>query len=137
MALAVIKATNDMDIVNEIFAIPEIWDAIAPEGEDQFDIPYDPEIVHFLVNDRDGVISFHSFRDGVKIHPAIVPSKRGKIAYEAVEAACVEMHARGYRNIYAEIDRSLRHVIRFAKQLGFRHLASRDRDLLVRRKLDS
>lgn len=135
MERTVITATRNMDVVNEILSVPEIWEAIS-DGIPLFEMPYMPDVTYFLVNERDGVIIFHPFRDGVKIHPNIVPEKRGRLAYQAVEAACQEMH-KIYRNIYAEIAPELVHIIRFAKHLGFRHLQSGDRELLVRRRLDS
>ncbi len=131
-----ITETNNMDIVNSILSHPDVWPDIAGDVK-PFDVAYMPDVLYFLMNEADGVVIFHGFRDSVKIHPNILPKYRGKAAYEAVDEACVEMFNRGYTCIYAEIDRKLTHVIRFAKALGFNLLESNDRDLLVRRKLDS
>jgi len=125
----------NMDIVNSILSHPDIWPEIADVPP--FDVAYMPDVLYFLMNEADGVILFHPFRDSCKIHPNILPNKRGKLAYEAVDEACEEMFNRGYHCIYAEIDRKLVHVTRFAKALGFNVLESNDRDLLVRRNLDS
>ena len=130
-----ITQTFNMDIVNSILSHPSIWPEIS--DVEPFDVAYMPDVLYFLMNEADGVVIFHPFRDGCKIHPNVIPEKRGKAAYKAVDDACKEMFSRGYPCIYAEIDRKLVHVIRFAKALGFNVLESNDRDLLVRRKLDS
>ena len=104
---------------------------------DPFDSPYKADVLYYIVNDGDGIITFHPFRDGLKIHPSILPSKRGKHAYQAVEEAIKLMFDSGWMHIYAEIDPRLRHVTLFARQLGFKLLESGDRDLFVRRKLNS
>lgn len=127
-----ITETRDMATVNEILRHPDIWKHITPEGIEPFDTPYFAHYIYHLVNDGDGVIIFHEFRDGLKIHPAILPSKRGKMAYQAVEDSIQIMFRRGVSNIYCEIEPKLKHVIRFAKALGFKLLESGDRDLLVR-----
>ena len=125
-----------MDIVNSILSHPDIWPQIAPDIP-PFDVAYMPDVLYFLMNEADGVVIFHPFRDGCKIHPNVLPEKRGKAAYQAVNDAIEEMFLRGITTIYAEIDRKLVHVTRFAKALGFKVLESNERDLLVRRKLDS
>ncbi len=132
-----IRLTYDMDIVNVILQHPDIWKNVAPAGVQPFDIYTLPNIMHFLVNDGDGVIIVHPFRDSCKIHPAILPEKRGKLAYDAVENACQFMFDWGYSSIYAEIDPKLKHVTLFARQMGFKLIESNDRDLFVRRRLDS
>lgn len=132
-----IRQTFDMDAVNHILTHPDIWKDIARKNQLPFDTPYLPYVLYFLVNDGDGVITFHRFRDGLQIHPNILPSKRGKLAYDAVEEAIQIVFKDGCPCIYAVIDRKLRHVAMFARQLGFRLLESNDRDLFIRRKLDS
>ena len=132
-----IRQTFDMDAVNLVLTHPDVWKDIAPEDMDPFDTSYLPGMVYFLVNDGDGVIMFHAFKDGLKIHPNILPSKRGRLAYIAVEESIQSMFDAGHQCIYAEIDRRLRHVVMFARQLGFRLLESGDRDLFIRRRLHS
>lgn len=132
-----ITETNNMDLVNSIIRHPDIWCEVAPKDVQPFDAPYMPSLLYFLVNETDGVIIFHQFRDGVKIHPNIIPAKRGKLAYKAVEDSIQEVFKMGHMHVYAEIDRSLTHVIRFAKTLGFALLESNQRDLFIRRNLDS
>ena len=132
-----IRQTYDMEQVNMVLAHPDIWKDIAPANAVPFDTPYLPNVTYFMVNDDDGVIMFHPFRDGMKIHPNIVPAKRGRIAYIAVEEACQSMFDADVLSIYAEIDRKLRHVTLFARRLGFRLLESGDRDLFIRRRLNS
>ena len=132
-----IRQTFDMDAVNQVLTHPDIWKDIAPAGQIPFDAPYLPYVQYFLVNDDDGVIMFHQFRDGLKIHPNFLPSKRGRLAYIAVEESIQCMFNAGHQCIYAEIDPKLRHVVMFARQLGFRLLESGDRDLFIRRNLDS
>lgn len=131
----VITPTCDMEIINPI--LRHIWKDIAPVGVEPFDVPYSKDVTYFLVNDCDGVIVFHRFRDGVKIHPNILPHKRGKSAYNAVEDSIVLMFDNNWPCIYAEIDPKLRHVVMFARQLGFRLLERSDRDLFIRRNLNS
>lgn len=132
-----ITQINNMDVVNSILSDPDIWSAIAPEGVEPFDIRYVPGVIWLLVNDSAGIIAFHPYRDSVKIHPNFPKKYRGKLAYQAVEDACQMMFRSGYVSLYAEIDRSLTHVVRFAKNLGFNFLESGDRDVFIRRKLDS
>lgn len=132
-----IRQTFDMQAVNQVLTHPDIWKDIAPEYVQPFDTPYLPGVVYFLMNDDDGVIMFSVFRDGFKIHPNILPSKRGRLAYIAVEESIQCMFNAGHQCIYAEIDPKLRHVTLFARQLGFRLLESGDRDLFIRRKLNS
>ena len=129
-----IRRTFDMDIVNSILQHPDIWRDIAPEGIEPFDPPYLPNVLYFVVNDGDGVITFHAFRDGLMIHPNILPSKRGKLAYDAVEEAIQMVFENGWTCIYAEIDPKLKHVTLFARTLGFRLF---DDNLFIRRSLNS
>ena len=132
-----IRQTFDMDQVNMILTHPDIWKDIAPDSMAPFNVPYVSDVVYFIVNDGDGVIVFHGFRDGLKIHPNILPSKRGRLAYIAVEESIQCMFDKGCACIYAEIDPQLRHVTLFARQLGFRLLESGDRNLFIRRRLHS
>ena len=132
-----IRQTFDMEAVNQVLTHPDIWKDIAPQHMTPFDTLYLPNVTYFLVNDGDGVIMAHPFRDSCKIHPNILPNKRGKLAYEAVEEACQVLFDDGYPSIYAEIDSKLRHVTLFARQLGFRLLESGTRDLFIRRRLHS
>jgi len=131
-----IAQTVDMEIVSEILSHPDIWPNIAPPGVEPFAMPYLPGVTYFLVNHTDGLIAFHQFRDGVKIHPNILPEKRGKLAYDAVEESIQVMFSQ-YRNIYAEISKELVHVIRFAKALKFKTIETGDRIIMIRRRLDS
>jgi len=133
----VIRQTFDMVAVNMVLTHPDIWKDIAPEHPAPFDTPYLLGVTYFLVNDGDGVIMFHEFRDGLKIHPNILPSKRGRLAYIAVEDAIQCMFDEGCPCIYAEIDQQLRHVVMFARQLGYRLLDSGIKDLFIRRRLHS
>ena len=132
-----IRQTFDMDAINSILHHPDIWKDIAPDGCEPFDTPYCPDILYYLVNDGDGVITVHPFRDSCKVHPNFPMNRRGKVAYDAVEEVCQKLFDLGYPSIYAEIDRKLRHVTLFARQLGFRLLESGNRDLFIRRNLDS
>ncbi len=132
-----IRQTFDMDAVNQVLTHPDIWKDIAPDFVSPFDTPHLPGVMYFMVNDGDGVIMFHGFREGLKIHPNILPSKRGRLAYIAVEESICCMFDNGWPCIYAEIDPKLRHVTLFARQLGFRLLESGDRDLFIRRRLHS
>lgn len=127
-----ISLTQDMEIVNSI--LHKVWDEIA-YGE-PFDVPSICGVVYYVVNDGDGIICFHPFRDGLKIHPTILPEKRGKLAYQAIEESIQRAFDHGWLTIYAEIPTRLKHVIRCAKDLGFNLLESGERELLVRR-LDS
>jgi len=113
-----ITETQDMTAVNAILTHPDIWKDIAPEGVEPFDTPHVPELIYHLVNDGDGVIVYHEFRDGLKIHPNML--RRGKMAYQAVEDSIQMMFAQGVTTIYGEIDAKLKHVIRFAKALKFK-----------------
>lgn len=132
-----IRETHDMDTVNSILQHPDIWADIAPRGTLPFDIGFVPGVMHHLVGDGDGVISYHLFRDGVKIHPNILPSKRGKQAYDAVEESIQMVFADAAQIIYCEIDPRLRHVIMFARALGFKWIEGGVREIYVRYKLDS
>ena len=132
-----IRQTFDMEQVNMVLAHPAIWKNIAPVNSVPFDAPYLPNVVYFMVNDGDGVIMFHPFRDGMKFHANILPAKRGRIAYIAGEEAIQAMFDAGHISIYAEVDRKLRHVSLYARHLGFRLLESGARDLFIRRRLDS
>ena len=132
-----IQQTVDMEMVNSILSDPGIWPHIAPEGMEPFDTPYMPGLIYFLVNETDGVIVFHPFGDGLKIHPNIVPSKRGKLAYIAVEESIQRMFDSGWSSIYCEIPVRFKHVMWFAKALGFKSMNTDDPQLLVRYKLDS
>lgn len=129
-----IRMTQNMDIVNSILSIPDVWQDIAPRDVEPFDVPYDSNTVYFLVNDADGVIIYHPFRDGWKIHPNFTPRKRGKKAFQAIEQSIQAMFECGEHVIYAEIDRGLPHVIWAAHYFGFKRIESNDRDLFVRRQ---
>ena len=131
-----ISNTRNMDLVNSILCMPEIWKDIAPEGVEYFDSPYMPELIYHLVNECDGVIIYHGFRDGLKIHPNIIKAKRGKDTFRAIEQS-IQMVLKDCNVVYAEIDRELRHVTWLARQLKFSLLERGSRDLYVRRKLDA
>jgi len=92
-----IRQTFDMDAVNHIITHPDIWKDIAPADQLPFDTPYLPHVMYFLVNDGDGVVMTYRFRDGCKIHPNILPDKRGKLAYWAVDEVIEEMFSRGVK----------------------------------------
>ena len=128
-----IRLTHDMDVVNSI--LHKVWGEI-DEG-DPFDVPSLLGVAYYVVNEGDGIICFHPFRDGLKIHPNILPEKRGKLAYEAIEESIQRAFDHGWLTIYAEIPARLKHVLRCAKDLGFNLLESGERDLFVRRRLDS
>ncbi len=132
-----ITRTYNMDVVNSILTHPDIWKDIAPIGVDPFDSPYRADVLYYLVNGGDGVITFHRYRDGLKCHPNILPSKRGKQAFIAIEESIKLMFNLGCQSIYAEIDPRLRHVTLAAMRLGFNLLEPGDRNLFIRRKLNS
>jgi hypothetical protein len=117
--------TTDMTLVNPI--LYTLWDEVWPET-DRFDVPYRPECTYFLGGT--GVVIFHPFRDGVKIHPNFI--LRGKRAYEVIEDSIQEMFSRGHTTIYAEIDVNLRHVRHAAAHLGFTCMEAGER-MLYRR----
>ncbi len=125
-----------MDMVNSIFQHPDIWPVISPPNTALFDVSYEDGHIYHLVNDGDGIIFYHEFRDGMKIHPNILPNKRGKLAYEAVEESIQKVFELGYRSIYCEIAVELKHIIRFARALDFNWIESNDRELFIRCKLD-
>lgn len=131
-----IQLTEDMETINELLHDPDVWPAIAPVGVKPFDFGIVPGVLFYLVNDGDGAIMFHHFRDGWKIHTAFPIAKRGKLAYEAIEQSIQAMFADGWVNIYAEIDRDLRHVRHAAVALGFKLIERGERNLYVRRNLD-
>ena len=64
-----------MDVVNQVLTHPEIWKDIAPEGVEPFNAPYRPDVVYLMADKGDGVITFHRYKDGLKIHPNFLPSK--------------------------------------------------------------
>ena len=130
-----ITQTQNMDLVNSILRHKDIWSDIS-DGMPAFDTPYVPGVIYFLVNETDGVILFHPFRDGLKLHPNFPKKYRGKVAYDAIESA-IQSVIKDYQTIYCEIDVELKHIIRCARHLGFNHLESGDRLLLVRRHLDT
>jgi len=132
-----IQITENMEIVNSIYHHPQIWPDIVPDGVEMFDVPYQPNLLYLLVNECDGVIVLHSFRDGYKIHPNFLPEKRGKTAYEAIDQAVRFMFETGANVIYAEIDPKLRHVTRCAVHNQFLLLERNERHLYARRKLNS
>ena len=133
-----ISETCNMDLVNSILRVPEIWSAVSDEHTSiPFDTPYVRGCTYFLVNEVDGVIIFNPFRDGVEIHPNILPLKRGKDAYQAIEDSIQEMFKRGHSSIYAQIAVELKNVIQAAKHSGFRLLESSDREIFIRRRLNS
>ena len=132
-----ITETDNMELVNSILCQPEIWRDIAPVGTEPFDTPYQPGFLYFLVNEVDGVIIYHPFLDGLKIHPNIIPEKRGKTAFDAVEESIQVVFDMGCKSIYAEIPPRFKHIVRFARQLQFVPCEYDGRDILVRRNLDS
>lgn len=137
----VIEETRDMAFVNSIIGQPDIWACVAPDWEPVFDLPYDPECLYFKANNGEGVIIFHPFLDGLKIHPNFPKKYRGKRANDAIEQSIQTLFSEGVRSIYAEIAVEFVHAIRLAKQLGFKVFTSpewvTDRQLLVRHRLDS
>lgn len=125
-----------MAVVNCILQHPDIWRDIAPIGVEPFDAEYYDDILYFLFNWTDGVIIFEPFRDGMKIHPNIMPEKRGKKAFEAIEESIEAVFAMGCRAMYAEIDPLLRHVTWCAYRMGFKPIEQAERTLFVRHHYD-
>ena len=99
-----------MHAVNRILMDDSVWPDIAPEEVLPFRSELMPEALYFMVNDGDGVIIYHPFRGGVKIHPNFLLEKRGGVAYKAIEESIQVMFEHGHTSIYAEIDPKLRHV---------------------------
>lgn len=132
-----INLSRNMDIISSILWKPEIWAEIAPQGIEPFSIPYQEDCRYYLVNDTDGVVIFHPYMDGLKIHANFPKEKRGRKAYEALEESIQAVFRDGVPCVYAEVDKHLTHVIRCAMALGFKKIESGDRVLMVRRKLNS
>lgn len=132
-----IRLTLNAKEVDAVLHRPEIWSAIAPPGVAPFSVADGPSAKYFMVNDGDGVICFHKFRDGLKIHPNFLLEKRGDLAYKAIEESVQKMFSWGYSSIYAEIDPKLRHVRFAAVSLKFKLIEKNDRYLYVRRRLDA
>ncbi len=129
-----IELTNNMRLVNEILMNPLIWQDIAPKGVDPselFSVAI-PGALYFMVNQGDGVIIYHPFRDGMKIHPNFLLEKRGGLAYKAIEQSIQKIFSFGYQNIYAEIEVRLRHVRFTAVGLQFQLIEKGDRYLYQR-----
>lgn len=122
--------------MNKILTDDDVWPAIAPKGVGPFQSMKLPEALYFLVNDGDGVIIYHPFRDGVKIHPNFLLEKRGGLAYKAIQESVQAIFEHGYSSIYAEIDKALRHVRFTAVSLQFTLLEKGSRYLYVRRRLN-
>ena len=74
-----IVLTEDMDEVKKVLYHPEIYPEIKGNAPDDFELPtkgviylagYDPELI--------GIACFHSYMDGLKYHPNVLPEHRGK-----------------------------------------------------------
>lgn len=131
-----IELTRDMMAVNRILMDENVWPDIAPADVLPFHTTEVLDGLYFLVNDGDGVIIYHPFRDGMKIHPNFLLEKRGALAYKAIQESVQAIFAHGYSSIYAEIDKALRHVRFTAVSLQFTLLEKGSRYLYVRRSLN-
>jgi len=127
-----IDLTHDMVAVNRILMDDAVWPDIAPEGAPPVFMKELPEAIYFLVNRGDGVIIYHPFRDGMKIHPNFLLEKRGGTAYKGIQESIEAMFSWGYPILYAEIDRKLRHVRFTAVSLKFKLIEKSDRYLYQR-----
>lgn len=129
-----IRLTRDMAAVNRILMDLTVWPDIAPRGmrpTELFSEPL-PDALYFMVNQGDGVIIYHPFRDGMKIHPNFLLEKRGGVAYKAIEESVQIMFEHGHSSIYAEIAPELRNVRFTAVGLKFKLIEKDDRYLYQR-----
>lgn len=124
--------------VNSILMNEHVWPDIAPEGVEPFELYSEqtPDALYFMVNGGDGVIIYHPYLDGVKIHPNFLLENRGGLAYKAIEESVQVMFEHGHSSIYAEIAPELRHVRFTAVSLKFKLIEKGDRYLYVRRNLN-
>ena len=114
--------------LDSILHHPAIWPKIAPEGIEPFSVEPRENWVCWWADG--GVIIFHPFRDGMKIHPNFLPGFRGRNAYEAIRQSVESLHV----PVYAEIDRESRHLRVTAMHLGFELIERNERDLFRREK---
>lgn len=116
----------DSSTLDAVLHHPDIWPVIAPQGVEPFPVtlPDDCDVDWRL----GGVIVYHPFRDGLKIHPNFLPGCRGRSALGQIRQSLAQRPG----PIYAEIDRGLRHVRAFAVLSGF-ELIERGTRYLYRR----
>lgn len=111
----------DLSRLNQILHHPDIWPEISGGVEPFYVEPLDDWEYVWC---EGGVIIFHPYRDGMKIHPNFLPDYRGKKAFEEIERTLQK-----YSRVYAEIDKDLRHVNWAARFMGFRLIETGERNL--------
>lgn len=122
---------EDIDVINSILQHPDIWENIAGDVE-PFDTPFMHEHAYFIIGDNQGLVIYHKFLDGVKIHTNILPEKRHGASYEAINETMQHIFDLGITRIYAEIDDKFPNVIKAAIVNGFSMLSSDERNLFVK-----
>ena len=120
----IIRETKDVDEIKKILCHPEIFPRIAGDTEitpEEFEPPLN-DVLYLGGYDGDmfAVSCFHSFRDGLKFHPNVLPEYR--LRYARIFAKqCLSMLK---CTIYAEVPLEFKRAINFAKKLGFDSIAN-------------
>lgn len=130
----IIKQTFNAEEIKDVLCHPEIF----PEIKGDYDIKpedFDPPLedtVYFVGYEEEliGVCCYHGFKDGLKIHPNVLPKYRLKYGRGFV-SLCVSMIE---CPLYAEIPNHRKRLLNLAKKLGFDSIANNSaKTLLVKR----
>ncbi len=115
----IIRQTTNQDEIKKILFHPAIYPNISEGIELDFnttDFPTDNAWYLGGYNDDIFAVScFHSFQDGLKFHPNILPEFRRKYARDFVKR-CLDMVK---CRIYIEIPTKRKELFNFARKFGF------------------
>lgn len=115
----IIRETKNIEEIKSILCHPEIFNRIKGNhyiDADNFIPPLD-DVLYFGGYDDGifGVSCFHSYRDGLKFHPNVLPSYRLKYGRDFVKLSLSMVKCK----IYIEIPKERKRLFNLAEKLGF------------------
>lgn len=120
-----VSRTMDAELVKSICFIPEVWETIAEDAQQQDDWEPDMNEGWFIAEENDSLIGLFNLhvRNCVtlEIHPMILPGKRGRPAHNAVmDLWRFVIEKTGYRKIVCFVPTIYRNVKLFAMSCGMK-----------------
>lgn len=120
----IIRKTTDQDEIKKILFHPSIYPNISEGVEldcDNTVFPVD-RVLYLGGYDPDifALACFHSFQDGLKFHPNVLPSHRLKYGRDFVKQTAFMVKS----PIYVEIPKNRKRLFNLAKKIGFDSIAN-------------
>ncbi len=127
----IIRRTVNQDEIKEILFHPDIYKDISEGVELNNDISFPVDSVLYIGGYSNKIFAlscFHSFQDGVKFHPNVLPEFRRMYARDFVKRCLDVVKCK----IYIEIPTRRKELFNFARKFGFVPMSSKDNKMLMR-----